>query len=147
MTIAIRPPKLEEKESWKTLFLAYQAFYRSRIPDEIIDHTWERIHDPQTDVFGLVAELDGKLIGIAHYLFHSSTWAVKQSCYLEDLFVDKSARGSGAAKRLIEGVESAAREQDAFRLYLHTQEFNSAARSLYDTVLARSSFIVYRKGI
>ncbi|MFT5194943.1 MAG: GNAT superfamily N-acetyltransferase [Candidatus Promineifilaceae bacterium] len=147
MSLTIRQPHTNEKESWKTLFLAYQKFYRARVPDEIIEHTWSRIHDPESDVFGLVAELDGKLIGIAHYLFHSSTWAIKQSCYLEDLFVDKSARGTGAAKRLIQGVESAAREKEAFRLYLHTQEFNSSARSLYDTIMPRSSFIVYRKGV
>ncbi|MEM9774297.1 MAG: GNAT family N-acetyltransferase [Chloroflexota bacterium] len=147
MTITIRPPHLEDHDSWKKLFLAYQKFYRARIPDEVIQHTWERIHDLQADVFGLVAEKDGQLIGLSHYLFHSSTWSNRPNCYLEDLFVNKDTRGSGAARLLIEGVEAAAKDKGAFRLYLHTQEFNSAARSLYDTIMPRSSFIVYRKGL
>lgn len=147
MTITIRPPQKNEMESWKELFLAYQKFYRARVPDGIIEHTWQRIHNPESEVFGLVAEQNGTLIGITHYLLHATTWNDRPSCYLEDLFVAKSARGSGAAKLLIEGVEADAREKNAFRLYLHTQEFNSAARSLYDTVMPRSSFIVYRKGI
>lgn len=147
MTIIIRPPRPEERDSWKRLFLAYQKFYRARVPDKIIEHTWNQLHNPQSNVFGLVAEQDGILIGITHYLFHASTWNDRPSCYLENLFVDKSARGSGAAQMLIEGVEVAAREKNAFRLYLHTQEFNSAARSLYDTLMPRSSFIVYRKGL
>ncbi|MEM8860499.1 MAG: GNAT family N-acetyltransferase [Chloroflexota bacterium] len=147
MTINIRPPLPQEYESWKALFIAYQKFYRARVPDEIIDHTWERIHNSESEVFGLVAEQDGQLIGLTHYLFHSSTWNDQPSCYLEDLFVNKDARGSGAARLLIERVEMAAREKGAFRLYLHTQEFNSAARSLYDTIMPRSSFIVYRKGL
>ncbi|MFK7800283.1 MAG: GNAT family N-acetyltransferase [Anaerolineae bacterium] len=147
MTITIRQPRKDEKESWKELFLAYQKFYRARVADEIIDHTWERIHNQDSDVFGLVAEQDGTLIGITHYLLHASTWNDRPSCYLEDLFVTKTARGTGAAKLLIEGVEASARKKNAFRLYLHTQEFNSAARSLYDTIMPRSSFIVYRKGI
>jgi GNAT superfamily N-acetyltransferase len=72
---------------------------------------------------------------------------VKPNCYLEDLFVDPSARGSGAAKALILAVEEAARAAGAFRLYWHTQEYNAAARSLYDTITPRSSFIVYRKAL
>ena len=147
MSVLIRVPVQDDYENWRELFLAYQKFYRSRIPDEIINHTWERIHDPHSEVWGLVAESDGKLIGLTHFLYHASTWNNRPSCYLEDLFVSKAARGSGAARQLIEKVEAMAKEHGAFRLYLHTQEFNSPARSLYDTLMPRSSFIVYRKGL
>ena len=147
MSVLIREPKQDDYENWKELFLAYQKFYRSRIPDEIINHTWERIHDPGSAVWGLVAESDGKLIGLTHFLYHASTWNDRPSCYLEDLYVSKAARGSGAARQLIKKVEEVAKEHGAFRLYLHTQEFNSPARSLYDTLMPRSSFIVYRKGL
>ena len=107
--------------------------------------TWGRILDPDSPVHALVAELDGEIVGITNYLYHLSTWEEAPSCYLEDLFVDKSARGAGAARALIEGVETAAAEHGAFRLYWHTQVYNSAARSLYDTVATPSSFMVYRK--
>jgi len=66
---------------------------------------------------------------------------------LQDLFIDPAARGSGAAKKLILACEEKAKEMGAFRLYWQTQEFNGPARSLYDTIVPRSSFIVYRKNI
>lgn len=145
MRLIIRPPLQSDKESWKTIFAAYQDFYRAKIAGEIIEKTWERIHEASSSVKALVAELDGNLVGITHYLFHDSTWNVRPNCYLEDLYVDRDARGSDAARKLIEGVELAARARNAFRLYWHTQEYNGAARSLYDSVVPPSSFIVYRK--
>jgi GNAT superfamily N-acetyltransferase len=66
---------------------------------------------------------------------------------LQDLFVDPKARGGGAAKLLIFGCEAAAKARGAFRVYWQTQEYNAPARSLYDTITPRSSFIVYRKNI
>lgn len=147
MRLTIRAPQQGDKESWKALFAAYQKFYRGRIPAETVDNTWRRIHDASSKVKALVAELDGRVVGITHYLFHDSTWSDRPNCYLEDLYVAKDARGSDAARKLIEGVEAAARERNAFRLYWHTQEYNGAARSLYDTVVPRSSFIVYRKAL
>ena len=87
------------------------------------------------------------MLGITHYLFHASTWSDQPTCYLEDLYVSKAARGSEAARLLILGVEEAAREKGAFRLYWHTQQYNGAARSLYDSIMPPSSFMVYRKGL
>ena len=75
------------------------------------------------------------------------SWSTKPICYLQDLFVDPEARGGGAAKKLILACEEKAKEKGAFRLYWQTQEYNGAARSLYDTITPRSSFIVYRKNL
>ncbi len=147
MSVIIRPLLIDDKEDWKVLFAGYQKFYRAKIPTQVIEYTWERIHDDASKVNALVAELDGRLVGITHYLFHDSTWVDRPNCYLEDLFVDKTARGNGAARKLIEGVESAAREKNAFQLYLHTQEYNGAARSLYDSIMPPSSFVVYEKSL
>jgi GNAT superfamily N-acetyltransferase len=101
----------------------------------------------QGDVFGFVAEIDGRVVGLAHYLFHASGWNPAPNCYLEDLYADPEARGSGIARALLQAVEDAARAQGAFRLYWQTQEYNAPARSLYDPVVPRSSFIVYRKAL
>ena len=84
----------------------------------------------------------GKLVGIAHYLFHTTIWA-PATCYLQDLFVDSSARGQGAARALIENVAAIARERGAQRLYWHTQEHNATARMLYDKLAKFSGFIRY----
>jgi GNAT superfamily N-acetyltransferase len=141
----IRPPTADDKQHFLPLWAGYNAFYRAQVPTEVTDETWRRILDPGIPVHALLAEVDGHVIGFATFLYHPSTWSAKPSCYLEDLYVDPAARGGGAAKALIEAVMARAAEDGCFRIYWHTQEYNAPARSLYDTVTPRSSFIVYRK--
>ena len=88
------------------------------------------------------ARLDGRLVGIAHYVFHPAVWS-GEACYLQDLFTDEAARGRGAARALIEAVAAAARERGADRLYWHTQQSNTRARVLYDKVARFTGFIRY----
>jgi len=100
-----------------------------------------------TDDFhiGLVAEVDGQVIGLAHVLFHRSTWSPTWYCYLEDLFVDPAARKNGIGRALIEATYREADARGCTRTYWATQEFNYRARSLYDTVATKSPFIQYRR--
>lgn len=147
MNSTIRPLQQNDHDKWRELFTAYQNFYRANVPDEIENNTWQRIHDEASQVNGLGAEVDGGLVGFAHYLFHDSTWSDRPTCYMEDLYVENSARGTDTAKKLILGVESAAKKNNAFRVYWHTQQYNSKARSLYDSITPPSSFIVYRFSI
>ncbi len=141
----IRPPTDADKPLWLPLWAGYNAFYRASVPADVTDETWRRILDPATPVHALMAQEGGRLIGFVTFLYHPSTWSSKPSCYLEDLFVDPAARGGGTAKALIEATMARATADGCFRIYWHTQEYNAPARSLYDTLTPRSSFIVYRK--
>ena len=143
----IRPARPKDEARWRALWAGYLKFYRASVAEEVTARTWTAILDPKSNIGGLVAERDDQVIGICNYLFHDSTWSLKPSCYLQDLFVDPEARGGGAAKMLILACEEKAKEEGAFRIYWQTQEYNGAARSLYDTITPRSSFIVYRKNI
>jgi GNAT superfamily N-acetyltransferase len=143
--MTIRPPVEADMPQWLVLWAAYNTFYRASVPTEVTEETWRRLLDPASPVHGLVAEQDGRLIGIVTFLYHPSTWSTKPSCYLEDLFVDPAARGGGTARALIEATMARATADGCFRIYWHTQEYNAPARSLYDTLVPRSSFIVYRK--
>ncbi len=143
----IRMAEAKDEQRWRELWASYIKFYRSEVADDVTANTWKRILDPASNIDALVAERDGQVIGICNYLFHDSTWSKQQICYLQDLFVDPNARGGGAAKMLILACEEKAKKKGAFRIYWQTQEYNAAARSLYDTIVPRSSFIVYRKGL
>jgi GNAT superfamily N-acetyltransferase len=119
-------------------------FHYPAPPDEAYEAyeaTWQRLA-AGTELFGVGARLDGNLIGIAHYLFHPMFWA-GEACYLQDLFVDESVRGRGAARALIERVAEVAREHGADRLYWTTQENNARARALYDKVARFNGFVRY----
>ena len=147
--LAIRAPRFSDFEGWKVLFDGYNAFYGREGPTAlapaIVATTWARIHDEDEPVHALVAEEGGQLVGLAHFLFHRSTTAVGDSCYLQDLFTVPAARGRGIARALIEAVYERAKRAGAARVYWHTHETNATAQRLYDRVAERSGFIVYRK--
>ncbi|MFL6815557.1 MAG: GNAT family N-acetyltransferase [Bradyrhizobium sp.] len=143
--ITIRPVRPGDRAAWEPLWQGYLTFYKATLASDITETTWRRFFDPLERLGAFVAERDGLLIGIAHYLLHRSTWAPLCYCYLEDLFVDPSVRGNGAGRALIGAVETAAREAGASRLYWMTHETNETAQKLYNQVAERPGFVQYRK--
>jgi len=95
----------------------------------------------------LVAELDGRLVGLTHYLFHRSTTLLAPICYLQDLFTVPEMRRTGVGRALIEAVYRRAEQAGSTRVYWQTHEANLVARRLYDQIAERSGFIVYRRNI
>ena len=143
--VIIRPVGEDERDAWNPLWKGYLAFYKSALEQEISDLAWSRFHDPDEPLFALGGYIDGRLLGIAHYLFHRSTWAHNRYCYLEDLFVAEDARGHGLGRALIEEVYRKAEAARASRVYWLTQSNNAQARALYDKVADNLGFIQYRK--
>lgn len=107
-SVTVRPPRASDRPAWDELWRGYLRFYRSRLEPEVTELTWTRLLDPTVQPHGLVAELDGRLVGLAHYLFHPSTWSGSAYCYLEDLFTAPEARGRGVGRALIEAAARAA---------------------------------------
>jgi GNAT superfamily N-acetyltransferase len=139
--IEISPLTASDRLAWQPLAVGYNAFYERVLSDATYDRTWQRLTEGR-DLFGLGARLDGRLVGIAHYLFHVNVW-VDEVCYLADLFVDEAVRGQGAARTLIEAVAEAARKRGCARYYWLTKQDNTRARRLYDTVARFAGFIRY----
>ncbi|MGD9768757.1 MAG: N-acetyltransferase family protein [Pseudolabrys sp.] len=143
--VVVRPLRPDERGDWEPLWRGYQTFYETDIPESTTTVTWARLHDPAEPMGALGAYVNGRLCGIAHYLFHRSCWTVGNYCYLQDLFVADGERGLGIGRQLIAAVEQAARDAGASRLYWLTHETNTDARALYDKLADRSGFIQYRK--
>jgi len=143
--IDIRPVSLDERADWERLWTGYLEFYKTSVPPQTYDVTWARLHDPNEPMHLLGAYVDGKLVGIVHYLFHRSCWTPGDYCYLQDLFVAEHARKLGLGRALIEAVEEKARGAGASRVYWLTHESNATARALYDKLAENLGFIQYRK--
>jgi len=141
----IRPLRANDREQWNALWSGYLRFYRQHLPPELTDGTFARLVDPDAPLRGLVAERGGTLLGFAHYLFHPTSWSLRESCYLEDLYVDSEARGGGIGRALIRAVYGEADRAGAATVYWLTQEFNAEGRALYDTLARRTSFIRYER--
>lgn len=147
MTYRVRPLAAKDKAAWLPLFKGYITFYKATVADDVIETTWQRLLSDQEGFHtGLVAvDSADKPVGIAHILFHRSTWSPTWYCYLEDLFVDPALRAGGIGRMLIEAVYKEAEAKGATRTYWTTQEFNYRARGLYDQMATKSPFIQYRR--
>ena len=146
-SLRIRPIEQTDFQAWMPLWDGYNAFYgregKTALAPEITQATWQRFFDPGEPVFALVAERDGKLLGLTHYLYHRSTTRIELTCYLQDLFTDPSTRGQGVGRALIQGVYERAKAADIKRVYWQTHTTNSAGRLLYDKVAQHMGFIIY----
>ncbi|MEO5669637.1 MAG: GNAT family N-acetyltransferase [Ramlibacter sp.] len=145
--LLIRPIRQDDYKAWTPLWDGYNAFYGRIGPNAlapaITRATWERFLDPREPVFGLVAENEGSLVGLTHYLFHRSTTRIELTCYLQDLFTAEAVRGQGVGRALIGAVYDEARAAGIQRVYWQTHQSNAAGRALYDKVARHAGFIVY----
>jgi len=130
-------------DQWEALWEGYNTFYERTVPPEITRMTWSRFFDASEPVHALVAEKDGRLVGLVHYLFHRSTSLIGPTCYLQDLFTSEEARGQGVGRALIEAVYERAKAAGSPLVYWQTHETNVTAMALYDKVAERSGFLVY----
>ena len=144
--VNIRPLRAEDEPAWRSLWTAYLEFYETSVPEDVYQTTFARLlgDDPQ-DFSCFVAEKDGALVGLTHYLFHRHAWRLDNICYLQDLYATPETRGTGVGCKLIEAVYDAADEAGACGVYWLTQDFNHTARKLYDRIGKETPFIRYQR--
>ena len=142
--LEIRPLRASDEADWRRLWTGYLAYYETTVPEPVYASTFARLlgDDPQ-DFSGRIATVGGRPLGLVHYLFHRHCWKIENVCYLQDLYVDPQARGTGLGRRLIEAVYAAADANGTPAVYWLTQEFNAPARLLYDQVAKVTPFIRY----
>ena len=141
--VSIRLATPADHLAWLDLWRGYQSFYKVDIDAATTAVTWQRLLDDAEPMWCAVAQVDGKPVGLVHYLFHRSCWAEADNCYLQDLFSDAAARGKGVGTALIAAVKDAAAKRGVTNVYWMTHETNATARKLYDKVARRTGFIEY----
>ncbi len=140
----VRELSESDKEIWYSLWRGYLDFYKATVSEVQYELTWKRLLDNEYNIYALVAEVDGKVCGIAHYSFQNSTRSPVNYCYLEDLFVDPLIRGKGAGRALMDAVQQIAIKAGSSRFYWNTDATNETARKLYDSYAKESGKVQYR---
>ncbi|WP_281971957.1 GNAT family N-acetyltransferase [Ruegeria faecimaris] len=145
-TVTIRALHPTDREDWADIWRDYLAFYETTVPDSVYDSTFSRLlGDDPNDFSCFVAQADGGLVGLTHFLFHRHAWKEESVCYLQDLFARPEARGMGVGRALIQAVYEEADRQGAPSVYWLTQDFNHTARKLYDRIGKQTPFIKYQR--
>lgn len=140
----IRAVTAGDRGDWQRLWEAYLDFYETSLPTSRTELLWSRILDSDDPIEALLAEVDGDVIGLVHFLPHPNTWEESPVCYLQDLYVDDARRGRGVGEQLIRAVRRRALEKGWASVYWQTAEDNATARRLYDKLTGGASgFVVY----
>ena len=105
MSVTIDRLKDSDKADWRRLYNGYAAFYKMPMTDETAERVWGWLHDADHVQEALVArDSAGRVIGLAHFRAMPSPLRGAYAGFLDDLFVDPGARGSGAADGLAAGA-------------------------------------------
>jgi GNAT superfamily N-acetyltransferase len=146
MTLEIRPLLASDQADWRRLWTAYLEFYESSVSEEVYASTFARqISEDHPDQGAFLAVLDGRAVGLVHYILHAHNWRIEDVVYLQDLYADPEVRGQGIGRALIQRVYDFADENGTPSVYWMTQEFNSTARQLYDRIAHVTPFIKYQR--
>ena len=140
--ISIGKLAVADRPVWETLFQGYNEFYGRTLPPEMYERAWTAFQQ-DSRMHALGATIEGRLVGITHFLVHASTTS-PDVCYLPDLFTAPEARGKGVARALIDAVTEWAGARKCGRVYWSTHETNAVARRLYDQVALNRGFILYQ---
>lgn len=146
-SVTLRPVTPEDHAAWHALWQAYLHFYESELAEEVSLSTWQRLLDPSEPTHSALAWVDGKAVGMVHWIYHRSNWTVENACYLQDLYVDANQRGKGVGRQLIELVYDTARQAGCTKVHWLTHETNATGISLYEQVAERPGFIQFRKAL
>jgi len=144
MTITIRALNTSDRTQWESLFDQYADFYNATLPPNCKEQIWDWIFNKAESYWcNLAVTEQGQAIGFVQYqLMHRSLSGAKV-CYLSDLYVNPEQRKSGTGRALIDHVINFAKNHGIDSVRWLTQNGNTTAKSLYDTYVAQSDFVLY----
>ncbi|WP_411699658.1 N-acetyltransferase family protein [Conyzicola sp.] len=152
MTVVVRPIEAKDRSPWERLFVAYGEFYETSFTPDVLDGVWGWLMDATHEVSALVAVADSGdgdpsalLVGFAHYRRQADTFTAAAGWFLDDLYVDASARGTGTATALIDAVAERATLAGGGTLRWITAADNHTAQRVYDRVADRSTWVTYER--
>jgi GNAT superfamily N-acetyltransferase len=101
---------------------------------------------PGPQVFALVADLAGAVIGMAIYFVSFSTWTGRHGLYLEDLFVVPEHRSRGVGRALLGALAARAVDRGCARLEWAVLDWNQPAIDFYHSLgaVAQDEWTTFR---
>jgi ribosomal protein S18 acetylase RimI-like enzyme len=113
--------------------------------DEPTEHYAARLSDPHRVDTPILAELDGRVIGLANLRLLTPVFYSEPYAELTELFVEEGFRRLGAGTALVAFVEELARKATASEMLLLTGVNNHPAQAFYQSLGYQSCDIALSK--
>ena len=139
----IRKIHSKDKKQWENLYKGYANFYKVEMNNQILQTVWNWLNDKNHELKGISYEVDGKIVGIAHYRKLLSPLKGKYIGYLDDIFVDPEYRGQKIGKKLLNEIKEISKTNNWNLVRWQTDEDNFTAKKLYDKVATKTKKNVY----
>ena len=139
----IREIQLKDKDQWEKLYRGYANFYKVEMNDKILEIVWKWLNDVNHELKGIGYEVDGKIVGLAHYRSLLRPLKGKYIGYLDDIFVDPEYRGQKIGEKLLNKIKEISKANDWNLVRWQTDEDNLTAKKLYDKVATKTKKNVY----
>jgi GNAT superfamily N-acetyltransferase len=144
MAFSIRNVSEADHPEWDRLYQGYAEFYQVAQTPAMRQTVWGWINDPHHETRCLVAATpDGPLLGLTHFRPFARPLSATAGGFLDDLFVEPSARGTGVADALIEAVRSEGQRRGWSVIRWITADDNARARGVYDRMAVQTKWVTY----
>ena len=144
MAFEIRDVSEADRPEWERLYQGYAEFYKVAQTPAMRQTVWGWINDPDHETCGFVAAApDGHLLGLTHFRPFARPLSATVGGFLDDLFVEPGARGTGAADALIAAVRSEGQQRGWSVIRWITADDNARARRVYDRMAAQTNWVTY----
>ncbi|MGH8776611.1 MAG: GNAT family N-acetyltransferase [Jiangellaceae bacterium] len=140
---AVRPAERTDRAAWERLYRTYGEFYGEDLPAERLDRVWGWIHDEATIVCLVVVDAENRPVGLAHLRAFARPLAGAVGGYLDDLFVEPAARGTGAIGAMLEAIREEGQRRGWSVVRWITAADNDRARAVYDRVAVATPWVTY----
>jgi ribosomal protein S18 acetylase RimI-like enzyme len=123
-------------EEVAALIAAFRSWWGKEEPTlEQIRQTAETLlHDPNTEFLLAAPGQSAPPAGVCQLRYRLSIWTGADDCWLEDLYVEDAARGSGLGRALVNAAVERATARGCRRMELDVNEQNSAAIAFYESL-------------
>ena len=142
--ITIRPIIEADKPQWEKLYHGYADHYQVTLTETGLNCTWGWLMDRGHPLQGLVAEGEGgRLVALAHFRAMPSPLRGMDVSFLDDLFVDPSARGQRVGGQMLKQLQGIAGRNGWPVMRWITRDDNYRARTLYDRHAVKADWNTY----
>ena len=141
--ILIRKIQLKDKKQWEKLYKNYADFYKVEMNSQILQTVWSWLHNKNHEIDGLVYEVDGNIVALAHYRRMPRPLKGQDIGFLDDLFVDQKHRGNRIGEKILNELKQISKSKGWSVMRWITHDDNLRAKSLYDRVAEKTNWDLY----